>query len=203
MSTERISTMTRTGKIYLLALISVALLFGGSVALARHEAASKKATNDTMSDSAFARAADEANLTEVKLGQLAEEKGTTQTIKDFGKRMVTDHSRAEDALRTAAAKDKVSLPGSLDANDQALYNSLSKLSGNAFDRAYQHDMITNHENDIAAFRHEANDGKDAAIKTFASETLPTLETHLHLAKEMSQSPSAQKSSAGGNSRHSG
>jgi putative membrane protein len=178
-------------------------LFGGSVALARHEAANKKATKDTMSDAAFARAADEANLTEVKLGQLAEEKGTTQTIKDFGKRMVTDHGKAEDALKVAAAKDKVSLPESLDTKDQDLYNSLSKLSGNAFDRAYQHDMVTNHENDIAAFRHEANDGKDAAIKSFASETLPTLETHLHLANEMSQNTSAQKSSVGRNNRHSG
>jgi len=195
--------MTRVGKTYLLAIISVALLFGGSVALARHEATNQKATKDTMSDAAFARAANEANLTEVKLGQLAEEKGTTQTIKDFGKRMVTDHTKAEDALQSAAAKDKVTLPASLDAKDAALYNSLSKLSGNAFDRAYQHDMIANHTNDVAAFRHEANDGKDAAIKGFASETLPTLETHLRLANEMSESTSAQKNSSSKNSRHSG
>lgn len=196
--------MHKITKTYLPAITSFALLLGGSVAIAQQKSpstnssqhSSKTATN-TMTDAEFATKAAEANLAEVKLGNLAEQQGTTSTVKDFGKRMVTDHSKAEDNLKSAAATSKITLPTSLDAKDQAVYDHLSKLSGEAFDRAYAHYMVRDHEGDIAEFRHEANDGKDASIKNFASETLPTLETHLKLAREMFHSVSAQKTSETG------
>jgi putative membrane protein len=191
----------RSGKTLVPALAALALLFAGSVAFAQQSSSSTTGTQHTakpaihiMSDAEFARSAAEANLAEVKLGNLAQQQGTTQTIKDFGKRMVTDHSNAEDNLKTAAASSKIDLPTTLDAKDQAVYDRLAKLSGEAFDRAYALDMVRDHRGDVAEFRHEANDGKDAAIKTFASNTLPTLETHLKLAREMYHSVSAQKTS---------
>jgi putative membrane protein len=191
----------RSGKTLVPALAALALLFAGSVAFAQQSSSSTTGTQHTakpaihiMSDAEFARSAAEANLAEVKLGNLAQQQGNTQTIKDFGKRMVTDHSNAEDNLKTAAASSKIDLPTTLDAKDQAVYDRLAKLSGEAFDRAYALDMVRDHRGDVAEFRHEANDGKDAAIKTFASSTLPTLETHLKLAREMYHSVSAQKTS---------
>ncbi|MGB9066929.1 MAG: DUF4142 domain-containing protein [Candidatus Acidiferrales bacterium] len=162
---------------------------------------SAKAATHTMTDAEFAQRAEEANLAEVKLGSLAAQQGATQTIKDFGKRMVADHSKAEDTLKTVAATSKITLPTALDARDQAICDRLSKLSGEAFDRTYARDMLRDHRNDVAEFRDEASDGKDAALKNFASQTLPTLETHLKLAHEMVQSVSAQKTSE--TSRHSG
>ena len=192
---------------YLPAIASFVLLLGGPVAIAQQESPStnssqhsSKATTYTMTDAEFAKKAAEANLAEVKLGNLAEQQGTTSTVKDFGKRMVIDHSKAEDNLKSAAATSKITLPTSLDTKDQAVYDHLSKLSGEAFDRAYAHDMVRDHKGDIAEFQHEANDGKDASIKNFASETLPTLETHLKLAREMLHSVSAQKSESGRNSK---
>ena len=191
----------RSGKTLVPALAALALLFAGSVAFAQQSSSSTTGTQHTakpaihiMSDAEFARSAAEANLAEVKLGNLAQQQGTTQTIKDFGKRMVTDHSNAEDNLKSAAASSKIDLPTTLDAKDQAVYDRLAKLSGEAFDRAYALDMVRDHRGDVAEFRHEANDGEDAAIKTFASNTLPTLETHLKLAREMYHSVSAQKTS---------
>jgi len=148
-----------------------------------------------MSDNEFAKIAAEGGLAEVKLGQLAEEKGSLQTVKDFGKRMVTDHSKADDGLKAAVSKDKIVLPSEMSAKDQAVYNRLSKLSGEAFDRAYARDMVRDHSADIAAFRHEANYGKDASIKGFASQTLPTLEDHLKQAHGMLHSVLATNGSA--------
>jgi putative membrane protein len=183
-------------KTYLPVLASFALLFGGTALFAQREATNKsepveKATTATVSDMEFTHKAAEANITEVKLGQLAEQKGTTDTVKDFGKRMVTDHNTAEENLKSAASKYKINLPAALDAKDQAVYDRLSKLSGEAFDRAYARDMVRDHRTDVAEFRHEANDGKDATIKAFASQTLPTLEEHLKLAREMNRSVSAK------------
>lgn len=191
----------RSGKTLAPALAALALLFGVPMAIAQESSSSANSTQHTskpathvMTDAEFARRAAEANLAEIKLGNLAEQQGTTQTIKDFGKRMVTDHSNAEDSLKTAAASGKIELPTTLDAKDQAVYDRLAKLSGEAFDRAYALDMVRDHRGDVAEFRHEANDGKDAAIKAFASKTLPTLETHLKLAHEMYHSVSAQGAS---------
>ncbi len=188
----------RSGKTLVPALAALAQQSSWSANSTQH---SSKASTHTMTDAEFAQRAAEANLAEVKLGNLAEQQGTTQTIKDFGKRMVADHSKAEDTLKAVAATGKITLPTALDARDQAICDRLSKLSGEAFDRTYARDMLRDHRNDVAEFRDEASDGKDAAIKNFASQTLPTLETHLKLAHEMVQGVSAQKT--GETSRHSG
>jgi len=159
--------------------------------------ASAKTSARAMSDSDFAKAAAEGGAAEIKLGQLAEDKGSNQTVKDFGKRMVADHTQADQKLATAASKDNLSttIPAELNAKDQATYDRLFKLSGSAFDRAYARDMVRDHVNDVAAFRHESNNGKDADIRSFASSTLPTLESHLKQAREMlhTVSPTANSS----------
>jgi len=183
-------------KLFVFALAVLTVLLGAPFTFAQSETkagstqkSTKNATSTTrtLSDTEFAKMAAEGGLAEVKLGQLAEEKGTDQAVKDFGKRMVTDHSKADDSLKTAASDDKIELPSDLSAKDQAAYNRLSKLSGEAFDRTYARDMVRDHRTDIAEFRQEAQDGKDASIKGFASQTLPTLEDHLKLARQVLRS----------------
>jgi len=146
-------------------------------------ASTSKVAVKTVSDADFVKAAAEGGLAEVKLGQLAEDKAATQAIKDFGKRMTTDHTKADDALQAIATKENITLPAQLDSKDQAVYDRLSKLSGKAFDRAYARDMVRDHMADVAEFHREANNGKDSSVKSFASTTLPTLEDHLKQARE--------------------
>jgi len=153
------------------------------------------ATVKVMSDASFAKIADEGGLAEVKLGQLAEDKGSSQAVKDFGKRMVTDHTQADGQLKTAASTDKITLPTQVTAREEATYDRLSKLSGAAFDRAYARDMVRDHEADIAMFQREAKYGKDTSIKSFASQTLPTLQDHLKEAQQMLQSVTTQSGSS--------
>lgn len=160
---------------------------------AKPATANTKSTVRAMSDAAFAKTADDGGMAEIKLGQLAEEKGSSQTVKDFGKRMVTDHGKADDSLKTTASGDKITLPSQISARDEATYDRLSKLSGTAFDRVYARDMVRDHETDVALFQREAKDGKDASVKSFASQTLPTLQDHLKQAREMLQSVSKEAS----------
>jgi len=140
-----------------------------------------------MGDAHFAKEAAQGGMAEVKLGQLTEEKGSNGAVKSFGKRMVDDHSKANDKLKEVASRESITLPSDLSAKDQVTYYRLSKLNGAAFDRAYARDMVKDHETDIAAFQKEANGGKDDSLKSFASETLPTLQDHLKQAKEMMKS----------------
>ena len=66
---------------------------------------------------------------------------------------------------------------------------LSKLSGAAFDKAYMNDMVNDHVKDVADFQKESTSGKDPAVKSFASQTLPTLQSHLQEAKRIAPTTS--------------
>jgi putative membrane protein len=157
---------------------------------------------ETVSDADFAKDAAQGGMAEVKLGQLAQDKGTSDAVKDFGKRMVDDHSAANEKLKGIAQQESMSLPADINKKDQVTYDKLSKLSGDAFDRAYARDMVKDHQDDIAAFQQEARNGQDPQIKSFASDTLPTLEDHLKMAREMmrSVSPSNAAKNGPGNSQ---
>ncbi|MGI8991423.1 MAG: DUF4142 domain-containing protein [Bryobacteraceae bacterium] len=133
-------------------------------------------------DTHFAMKAAQGGMAEVKLGQLAQDKGSSDAVKQFGKKMVDDHSKANDRLKSVAAKENITLPTDMDAKDQAVYDELSKLSGAEFDRAYARDMVRDHKKDVSEFQKEANKGKDDSIKNFASQTLPTLQEHLKMAQ---------------------
>jgi putative membrane protein len=136
----------------------------------------------TSGDSTFADKAAQGGMAEVKLGQLAKDKASSQAVKDFGQKMIDDHTKANDDLKGVAAKEGVTLPTSLDARDQATYDRLSKLSGTAFDKAYMRDMVADHRTDVNEFRRESDHGTNPGLKAFAARTLPTLEEHLKLAE---------------------
>jgi putative membrane protein len=157
-------------------------------------ATASKHTTRMISDSTFAREAAEGGIAEVKFGQLAEEKGSSQEVKDFGKRMVTDHTKANDQLKADAAKEKFTLPTDMSKRDQMAYDRLSKLSGSAFDRAYARDMVRDHRADVAEFLNESKNGKQEWTKDFASQTLPTLREHLKQAEEILHKVESAKTS---------
>jgi putative membrane protein len=71
----------------------------------------------------------------------------------------------------------------MNAKDKALHDRLSKLSGNAFDKAYMRAMIEDHQEDVSEFRQESQSAKDPDVRQFAAKTLPTLEEHLRIAED--------------------
>src|SRR6202163_1329065 len=186
---------TKTGKAVYVGFVTLTLSAIGSWAVLAHQDSPTTANTRTtaaksrppMGDAHFAKEAAQGGMAEVKLGQLAQEKGANDSVKSFGKRMVDDHSKAGDKLKEVASRESITLPNDLSAKDQATYDRLAKLNGAAFDRAYAKAMVKDHETDVAAFQKEANAGKDDSLKSFASETLPTLQDHLKQAKEMMKS----------------
>ena len=149
--------------------------------------AQTEATTDTMSSSSdrtFMQKAAQGGMAEVELGKLAEENAQSQDVKAFGKRMVEDHSKAGDQLKQVASQEGVTLPSDLDAKDKATKQRLSQLHGDAFDKAYMKDMVTDHREDVAEFKHESNAGRDPQVKEWATQTLPTLEEHLKMAEQV-------------------
>ena len=77
------------------------------------------------------------------------------------------------------------LPTELDAKHHADHARLDKLSGAAFDKAYMAAMVSDHNEDVAAFQREAKAAKDPELKAWVTKTLPTLQDHQKSAKEIS------------------
>jgi putative membrane protein len=134
-------------------------------------------------DDAWMMKVAKGGMAEVELGKLASEKATTDAVKQFGQRMATDHSKANEELKTLAASKKVTLPSEISPEDKALRDRLTRLTGPAFDQAYMRAMVSDHVKDINEFKMEAKSGGDPDVKAWAAKTLPTLEEHLKMARE--------------------
>src|SRR4051812_38412954 len=143
----------------------------------------KNSAGQGSSDTAFVKKAAQGGLAEVELGQLATQKAASDDVKKFGQRMVDDHTKANDQLKQVASQKNITLPTDIGAKNKATKDHLEKLSGAAFDKAYMTHMVQDHKKDVAEFQKEANSGKDADVKNFASQTLPTLQEHLKMAQE--------------------
>lgn len=146
-------------------------------------------------DQKFIRKAAEGGLAEVQLGQLAQQQGSSDAVKEFGQRMVTDHQTANQKLQSIAQEQNIELPTTLSKHDQKKLEKLQSLHGAAFDKAYAREMRTDHRKDIHEFEHEAKHGKDTQLKEFADSTLPTLKEHLSMAEKLNSS-SREASAAG-------
>lgn len=160
---------------------------GAAAQATGHEAGTAsqaKTSSPTTSKRTFIRKAAEGGLAEVQLGELAQQKAESPQVKEFGQRMVTDHSKANDQLKQVAEKEGITVPEKLSAKDEATKARLEKLSGAQFDRAYMATMVRDHTQDVSEFRTQANAEKDSAVKNFAAETLPTLQDHLKEAKSI-------------------
>lgn len=135
-------------------------------------------------DEEFAMKAAEGGMMEVMMGELAQKNGASREVKDFGKMMVTDHSKANDELKALAAQKNINLPSTLGNEKQDKYNDLAKKTGKDFDKDYIDLMVKDHEHDIDEFKEEADKGNDPDIKAFAAKTLPTLQHHYDRIKQI-------------------
>ena len=146
--------------------------------------ASQSGKNLSSADKDFIKKAAQGGKAEVELGQLAAQKGTRDDVKKFGQRMVDDHGKANEQLKQLASQKGVDLPDKLTAKDQATKDSLEKLSGKSFDEAYMRDMVKDHTQDVNEFKQAEGTAKDPDVKSFAQNTVPTLESHLKEAKHI-------------------
>ncbi len=145
------------------------------------------ANNVAEDDAEFAVKAASGGMLEVELGKMAQEKGRSQRVKDFGAMMVKDHSKAGDELKTIAAAKNITLPTTPGEDHQKHIDELSKLSGAEFDKKYISLMVDDHEKDVKEFSEAAEDCKDAELKAFAAKTAPVVKEHLDMVKSIKDS----------------
>ncbi|MBZ4192579.1 DUF4142 domain-containing protein [Niabella beijingensis] len=135
-------------------------------------------------DAKFAVDAANGGMAEVQLGQLAQSKATDPKVKEFGQMMVTDHSKANEELKTLAASKNITLPAAPSEANQKTEADLTSKSAADFDKAYIKQMVKDHEATVKLFEDGQKNVKDADIKAFIDKTLPVLRTHLEQSKSL-------------------
>ena len=118
------------------------------------------------------------------LGQTAAQKATNPDVKNFGNRMVNDHGKAGDELKQLATNKGLALPTDLNAEDKKIADELSSRSGKDFEKAYIKDMVEDHEKDVKEFEKASKEAQDPDLKSWASKTLPVIQDHLKMAKQI-------------------
>jgi len=125
----------------------------------------------------------DASLLEVKLGELAQSKGSSPQVKELGKMMVTDHSKANEELTSLAGQKNISLPGTLSDKSQKKFDDMASKTGTDFDKEYSSAMVSGHKEVLSKFKKESEDGKDADLRAWAEGKLPVLQHHLSMSEQ--------------------
>lgn len=138
----------------------------------------------------FVRDASMSNQFEIQSSQMALERSRDDNVKQFAQHMIDDHSEAGKNLESAlsSSESNVEAPADqLDAKHQKMLDRLGKLEGAAFDKEYIKHQAKAHDQAVKLFRNYSQKGEDDALKNFATETLPTLERHQQMVKEIKAS----------------
>jgi len=137
-----------------------------------------------VSDEQFVQKASAMDLAEINLGRVAEQNASDSRVKQYGQRMVADHTKSSKELLTIADKLGVKPATKMEAKHAALFEKLGRLKGQEFDTAYMKHMAEDHEMAVMLFKQQAKSGKDAGLRAFAEKTLPVIEEHLKMAKAL-------------------
>lgn len=159
--------------------------------------AQAQSTDASAADKKFVTEAMQGGMAEVKLGQLAADKGSSPDVKQFGQKMVDDHTKLNDQMKPIASQLGITPPSDLSMKDQALEKKLEAMSGDAFDKAYMRDMVKDHRKDLAEFKKEASTGQSQAVKDAAQQGSQVISEHLQMAEQVAAKVGAVGAKKGG------
>lgn len=149
-----------------------------------------------MTDNDFMTEAAVGGMAEVELGKVASTKAQSADVKKFAQMMVTDHTKANTELKALATKKNVTLPTELDAKHKSTMTELQGLTGAAFDKAYVAAQLADHEKTVKMFQAQSQNATDPEVKAFAAKTLPTLQSHLDMVRDLNNKMNTMNANSG-------
>ncbi|MFF4890674.1 DUF4142 domain-containing protein [Micromonospora chersina] len=150
-----------------------ALVLVGLAPAAAAQAAAQPSTQDTQ----YLQAVHQVNLFEITAGNLAQQKGQNQQVKDLGKMFVTDHTQLDQTVQSTAQQLNVQLPADPTADQQKVLDRLNNLSGAEFDKAWVTAQLAGHVQAIQATQTEISQGSEQSVVQIAQDALPVLQAH--------------------------
>ena len=157
---------------------------GASSASASRNGTSASASSQLdHADRKFLEQAAEDGMKEVEVSRTVASKAADPGVKAFAERMVKDHTDANKKLMDLAQSKGVNIPTDLKRGDRKDVDKMAKMDPDKMDRSYMKDQVKDHKRDVKEFDKEAKNAKDADVKKFAADTLPTLQEHLQMAQD--------------------
>ena len=153
-----------------------------------------------MSDKHFVKKAMAGGESEVALGKLAGQKASSPDVKEFGQKMVDDHTKLNDQMKPIASQLGIDASPGIPAKKEALQKKLEGLSGADFDKAYMSAMVKDHRKDLKEFQKEASSGRNPQLKDAAQQGAQVIEQHLELAEQVAQKVGASSGKMGKNAK---
>ncbi|WBC17145.1 DUF4142 domain-containing protein [Micromonospora sp. WMMA1998] len=172
-----------------------ALVVVGLAPAAAAQAAAQPSTQDTQ----YLQAVHQVNLYEITAGNLAQQKGQNQQVKDLGKMFVTDHTQLDQTVQSTAQQLNVQLPADPTADQQKVLDKLNNLSGAEFDKAWVTAELAGHVQAIQATQTEISQGSEQSVVQLAQDALPVLQAHYDALVALAQTlgvPVPQTSASG-------
>jgi putative membrane protein len=139
-----------------------------------------QATDVSDTDRRFVEQASSGGAYEVQAGQLALQKTQDAHVQMIAQHMIHDHTMANHQLSQIAQQKGLTANTAPNADQKQMINELQGLNGADFDQKYISQQTEAHKQTIALFQQETNSGQDGALRSFAAQTLPTLQEHLRM-----------------------
>ncbi|MDQ6735195.1 MAG: DUF4142 domain-containing protein [Nitrospirota bacterium] len=113
------------------------------------------------------------------------ERAVNPAIQDVAAKLLENHRRANERLKAFADRQQLTLPTEL-GKHQVDVDRLAQLSGPDFGKAYLKEMIEYHEQAVATFQRQAEEGTDPHIRAWAAELVTTLRGHLRMVQGIAE-----------------
>jgi len=133
-------------------------------------------------DKLFAQLMAAGGLAEVEFGKLADGKAQSSGVREFARRMIADHSKANEQLERLAKQANIPLAGELGPDEKAMKEELDRAPGLSFDLAYMQGQVVGHQKAVILLQYEIGQGQDSELQRFAAEALPIVIGHLEMAR---------------------
>ena len=161
--------------------------------------AAAQGTRALVSDSIFIQRVSSDGLLQARLGQMAQKKGSSPSVVEFGKRMVADYSKANEELKAAAQQAAFPAPVLL-REDQQTFDRFNRMGRSSFDKAYMAEAVRHHSEVVRLFQREAEGGRVQSLKQFASRMLPDMQQRQSLATQTAGSVRADVTASSAEAR---
>jgi putative membrane protein len=134
----------------------------------------------------FLRHALRGNNSEILLGNLAADRARSPAVRDFGRTLVSDHSKARAEVLDVGRRFGIRPDREPSPEARDMHHRLMGLRGRDFDREFINHMVEDHRKDVDEFRDEARE-RHGAVSDLAARQLPTLQAHLRTARTLDRS----------------